>query len=164
MWPAAHFRQLQAVQVGLILSSWEYFSSATPTAQRSRLAGGINSIPCGHSVEAATFREVIYPGEQPWGSACSCRVAPFLFSCPIDGVVLYILPLPSHVGPHLEVQHAVKIICHPNELMCGSVGSYRVAHVHFRLSTRPGFEPVSTCLWGPRLLLQVMKRTAFLVI
>ncbi len=100
------------------------------------------------SIEAATCSEVIYPSELGEGSRHSWCMAPFNFSLPICCPVLrllstYVLPLLSHVVLQLKVQHAVKNIvqhavkkiCHPGELLWGSVCSCRVARVHFLLPT-----------------------------
>jgi hypothetical protein len=61
------------------------------------------------AVEAATCSEDIYPGELPWGSARTCRVAPIHFRPPIAGPVLsphVRASLPSHVGPQQQDQSA----------------------------------------------------------
>jgi hypothetical protein len=92
-------------------------------------------------------------------------VATITFDHPIGSPMLkllslYMCPLQSHEVPHLNVQHAVKEICHPCKLPWDSTHSSRMAPIH--LATY--YDLVWSCspcmyTWlSPKLLLQATKR------
>jgi hypothetical protein len=105
------------------------------------------------AVEAATCNEDIYPGELPWGSACTCRVAPVHFRLPIAGPVLsphVHAPLPSHVGPQQQDQSACsQESCHPGGPLWGQhVPGVRPPSTFGRI-LRPGYKFSPRARAGP---------------
>jgi hypothetical protein len=87
----------------------------------------------------------------PWGSACSCHVAPVHFRPPIAGPVLSL-----HVHAPLPVPHGLpakgpvcnKEICHPGELLWGS--SHSSCEAAFGCILRLDFEFSSRAHARPR--------------
>ncbi len=94
----AHFRPLGvgAVQKGLCLISCIQFNTATPKPVWFWRVGGLDGVHI--AIEVATCNIVVYPGELPWGSARTCRLAPLHVRA----------PLPAHVGTQQGVQSAIK--------------------------------------------------------
>jgi hypothetical protein len=166
MWPAAHFRPFQAVQVGQTLSSCIQFNSALP------ILGSWCSrwcCPTWPSVEVEGCSKVIYYGKLLWGWACSYHIAPIYLQPSNRRLVLrlintYMLPLPSHKGPQLKIQHAVKENCHPSETPWGSACSCSCGPCSLLAAYwSQVFSFVPCVCRGSRLLLHVMKGLVLLV-
>jgi hypothetical protein len=76
---------------------------------------------------------------------------------------MYMLPVQSHVGPQLKVQHAVKEICHPSELAGAQHAPVMRPPFTFSRNSWPGFELSSRAHAGPRAAAVDPERVGLLV-
>jgi hypothetical protein len=109
-WHAARCRPLGAVQKGLFLISYVQFNTAAPKPVWL-VCWRPWWHPCGPSVELARSMMSSIPVNCLWGSAHSCCVALFTFSCPFAAqcwASTYVLPFQSHAGSQRKVQRAMK--------------------------------------------------------
>jgi hypothetical protein len=105
--------------------------------------------------------EVVCPRELPLGSAHSCRLTPVHIRLtnqqPYVEACIHVWAPP----PSITCRPLAEEICHPGESQWVSAPPRRVAPFTNGPLLRPGFEMCSHA--GSRLLLQVMKSSAFLV-
>ncbi len=110
-WPTTHFRQLSAVQVGLVLSSCKQLNTAMPKPGWSWCVGGFN----GNHVGPGWGSDMQW-SHLPWWTAMGLNT---LLSLGPHSLLAaqsesghwastYMLLFLSHVGPQLKVQHAMK--------------------------------------------------------